>query len=228
MAKTIAIVGSSGDGKSTGIRTLNPATTFVINCDGKTLPFRKADSLYNTKNKNYAKTAKLAEVKALLKGLSEKRPDVKTIVIDTINAIMLDIEMSSNFRNRKVGGEALNKWMDLAAEIYDLIIDTNNLREDLIVYMIFHSTLYTDVNGMEKKCIVTNGRKLEKIHLESKFPLVLFTRVEYNGDGKNTYQFETQSSSSTGKTPMEMFEDFLIPNDFQLVNNKVKEYYDIK
>ena len=227
MAKTIAVVGQSGEGKSTGIRTLNPETTFIINCDGKSLPFRKADKLYNKENKNYASTSKYSEVKALLQGISDKKPTCKTIVIDTINAIMVDIEMSSNFRNRKAGGEAMAKWMDLAAEIYDLINDANSLRDDLTIFMCFHAGLYTDVTGNEKKCIVTNGRKLEKIHLESKFPLVLFTHVKYVSEGKNEYFLETQANSSSGKTPMECFTDFLIPNDFKLIDEKVREYYEL-
>jgi hypothetical protein len=227
MAKTVAIVGPSGEGKSTGIRTLDPKTTFIINADGKSLPFRNADSMYNVNTKNYVNNSNQTYIKQCVQGLN-KLPHIKTIVIDTANAIMLDVEMSANFRSRKAGGEAMNKWMDLAAEIYDLICECNDLREDLVIFICFHATLYTDIYGNERKCIVTNGRKLEKIHLESKFPLVLYTHVKYGGNGKNEYFLETQANSSTGKTPMEMFEEFLIPNDFKLIDNKIREYYGIK
>ena len=114
---------------------------------------------------------------------------------------------------------------DLAAEIYDLILKCNSLRTDLNIFIMFHSVNHTDVDGTEKKTIVTNGRKLEKIHLETKFPIVLFTNVKYGNEGKNEFFFETQASSSTGKSPMEMFDKFLIPNDLKLVSDKVREYF---
>jgi deoxyadenosine/deoxycytidine kinase len=223
MANTIAICGTSGDGKSTAARTLDPKTTVYINADGKTLPFKES-KFYTLANKNYIETSKLDMINKVLNEINN-RTEVKDVIIDTANGIMLDIEMSNNFRNRKAGGEAMTKWMDLAAEIYDLILKCNSLKKDLNIFVMFHTTNYTDVNGLEKKCIVTNGRKLEKIHLESKFPIVLFTHVKYGAEGKNEYFFETQASSSTGKSPMGMFDSFLIPNDLKLVSDKVREYY---
>lgn len=223
MANTIAIVGPSGSGKSTGIRTLNPKTTCMINADGKALPFPKWRTVYNTTNKNYIESSNLQVINKVLDDINNRK-DIKDLIIDTANGIMLDLEMSANFRNRKAGGEAMNKWMDLAAEIYDLILKCNKLRDDLNVFILFHSTLFTDKDGTEKQCIVTNGRKLEKIQLETKFPIVLFTKVIYGVEGKNQYYFETQTNASTGKSPMGMFDEFLIPNDFKIVSDKVKAY----
>lgn len=40
MANLIAIVGASGTGKSSSIRTLNPSETFIINVASKPLPFK--------------------------------------------------------------------------------------------------------------------------------------------------------------------------------------------
>ena len=87
--------------------------------------------------------------------------------------------------------EARNKWMDLAAEVYDLILSLNKLRDDLIVFVTGHVFLYTDIDGLEKKSLITNGRKLEKIKLESKFPIVLCTRVTCGNEGVNQYELET-------------------------------------
>lgn len=39
MANLIALVGTSGSGKSTSIRNLNPSETFIINVASKPLPF---------------------------------------------------------------------------------------------------------------------------------------------------------------------------------------------
>ena len=46
MAELCAIVGNSGTGKSTSIRTLDPKSTFIINVARKPLPFRGAKKNY--------------------------------------------------------------------------------------------------------------------------------------------------------------------------------------
>lgn len=40
MANLIAVVGQSGSGKSSAIRTLKPEETFIINVASKPLPFK--------------------------------------------------------------------------------------------------------------------------------------------------------------------------------------------
>jgi predicted kinase len=46
MANLIALVGASGSGKSSSIRTLNPEETFIINVASKPLPFKGWRSKY--------------------------------------------------------------------------------------------------------------------------------------------------------------------------------------
>ena len=88
--------------------------------------------------------------------------------------------------------------------------------------------MYTDVDGNESKCLVTNGKKLEKIKIESKLPIVLFTKVERNIDNTtNKYYFETQANRSTGKSPLGMFPDLLIPNSLKLVDSEIRKYYQL-
>ena len=67
--------------------------------------------------------------------------------------------------------------------------------------------------------IKTNGQKLSKIGLETKFPIVLYAKCV---DGQ--YLFETQANFSTAKTPMGMFEEKVIPNDIAEVLKAVDEY----
>jgi len=70
-------------------------------------------------------------------------------------------------------------------------------------------------------------RKLEKIKLESKLPIVLFGGVERQSEGKNKYYFETQASRSTAKSPIGMFSEFTIPNSLNLVDTRIREFYKI-
>lgn len=100
------------------------------------------------------------------------------------------------------------------------------MRSDLIIYLFGHIALQTDVNGNEKKNLLTNGKKLEKIQLVSKVPVVLTTNVD-GLNGENSYLFETQKNSSVSKSPIGMFNDFTIPNSLRLVDDKVRTYYGI-
>ena len=56
MSKTIAIMGISGSGKSSSIRTLDPETTFYIDADGKGLTWKGWKEQYNKEKGNYFKT----------------------------------------------------------------------------------------------------------------------------------------------------------------------------
>lgn len=220
MAILVALLGESGSGKSTTFRNADPDSTYYINADKKALPFKYAEK-FNTDRKNYLVSSDIIYISdKIIPALNDKK-HIKTCILDTANALMIDREMSVNFRNRKSGGEALNKWMDLAVEVYDLIQDFNALRDDLIVYILGHTC--TDDDGIKR--LVTNGRKLEKIKLESKIPIVFHTNVKYGANGTNEYMLETQTNYSTAKSPMGMFSEFLIPNDVTFINERIREYY---
>ena len=51
MANAVIILGKSGTGKSSSIKTLNPKDTIILNVLGKKLPFKGSSSLYNKDNK---------------------------------------------------------------------------------------------------------------------------------------------------------------------------------
>lgn len=232
MAKTVGILGQSGEGKSTSIVInpdgsynqaeylgMNPKSTVIINSDRKDLPFPSNGQWIE--GRNVFTISDVKEIKSKLKELNSI-PGVKSVYIDTINGIMLDKEMMDK---KKL---TFDKWADLAYDIYELISFCNTeLRPDIIAYLSGHVTLFTDVDGNEAKCLITNGRKLEKIKLESKLPIVLFTNVSKGQKGQNTYQFETQANRSTAKSPIGMFGDFLIPNSLKLIDDTIRNYYGI-
>ena len=66
---------------------------------------------------------------------------------------------------------------------------------------------------------------INTLTLEGLFSIVLFGKVNKNDDGELEYGFETQNSGeNTCKSPMGMFEDNFIPNDLQLVKQRIEEY----
>ena len=52
MANVVMVLGKSGTGKSTSIKTLNPKETVVVNVLRKRLPFKGSASLYSKENEN--------------------------------------------------------------------------------------------------------------------------------------------------------------------------------
>jgi len=242
MGISVGILGISGTGKSTCLainpdgtyapkklpdgqwdmseyKGMDPETTLWINCDKKPPSFPRP--IFPV-GKSQILTSDSDVVLAILEKV-HKGEKIKSVVIDTVNAIMNDKEMLE-FKKA-----TYDKWMDLARDIYTLISFVNHeMRPDVIVYFVGHVTLYTDVDGNESKCLLTNGRKLERIKLESKMTNVLFTTVDRGSDGEHKYYFETQANRSTGKTALLMFNDFRIPNSLSLVDKTMREYYNIK
>ena len=213
MAKIIGIMGESGAGKTTSMRNLNPETTYYFDCGKNGVSWRGWKNQYNLNNKTYRCTDKQDEVLMILKGINDKCPNIKTVVIDTLNGIMVADEM------RRSKEKGYDKWTDLAVAVYGIIDYALTMREDITVIFVCHSQTVRDDSGYMFTIIKTNGQKLSKIGLETKFPIVLHAKCI---DGQ--YLFETQANFSTAKTPMGLFEEKTIPNDIDAVIKAIEEY----
>ena len=214
MGRVIGIIGESGSGKTTSCRNLDPATTYYIDCDKKGLSWKGWRDQYNLQNKNYYATNVPTLVLEILKKVNED-PDrrIKTVVIDTINGVMVAEEM----RNAKVQG--FGKWTDLAQYVWEIFEYALSMKDDITVIILAHSITDTDDNGIVFTHIRTNGRKLEKIVLESKLTTVLLADCK---DGQ--YVFHTKPDRSTVKTPIGAFDQDEIPNDIVEVIKALEEY----
>lgn len=215
MAKVIAIMGESGSGKTTSMRNLDPASTFYIDCDKKGLSWKGWKAQYNKENGNYFVTDDQTKVLTLMQRInnSEKCSHIKTVIVDTINGIMVADEM------RRSKEKGYDKWVDLALAIYDIVDYALTMRDDLAVIFIAHTQTDHDDNGYMFTRIKTSGKKLDKITLESKFPVVLLAKVI---DGKHI--FETKANFSTAKTPFGSFDEATIDNDIINVLKALEDY----
>lgn len=215
MSKLIAVMGESGAGKTTSMRNLDPKTTMYIDCDKKGLSWKGWREQYNKENKNYIVSDDPDYVLKMVQMVSNS-PDfqhIKVVIIDTINGLMVADEM------RRIKEKGYDKWQDLAISVYNLVDKALTFRNDLTIIFTAHTQTDREDSGYMFTHIKTSGRKLDKIVLESKFPVVLLAKVM---DG--AYKFETKADSSTAKVPMGAIEDQYIDNDITKVIDALKDY----
>lgn len=195
------------------MRNLDPTVTYYIDADKKGLSWKGWRKRYNSELKNYARCDNANDVRKYIKKLAETCPQIKYIVVDTLNGLMIADEM------RRSKEKGYDKWVDLAACVWDMICECYDYREDLTIIFTAHTQTDHDENGYMFTRIKTSGKKLDKIVLESKFTTVLLAKCV---DGK--YLFETRANNSTTKSPLGAFEDFEIENDIVKVIEALEEF----
>ena len=225
MSVVIGVMGESGAGKTTAMRNLPPEQTFYIDADKKGMNWKGWRSQYlpleekdNTDKGFYLKSDSFATVSSALRHVNEdeRYKRVKYVVIDTLNGLMVAEEMKILAMQ---AGDKRSAWSDLAQNGWAIVNQSLALREDLTVIILCHSETISDDNGIIRTRIKTNGRKLEKLVLESKMTTVVWAVRQ---DGK--YKFILSADGSTCKVPMDSFQTDECPNDIMLVIDALKEY----
>lgn len=218
MAKVIGVMGESGSGKTTAMRNLDPKTTFYLDCDKKGLNWKGWRNQYSADKKNYWASDSFSVVSGILRKINDQDQfkHIKTAVIDTINGLMVAEEMRILAMQ---SGDKRSAWSDLAQNGWSLINLCLELREDLTVIILAHSETISDDNGIIRTRIKTNGRKLEKLVLESKMTTVVWSVRQ---DGK--YKFILSADGSTCKVPLGAFEADECENDITIVLKALEEY----
>ncbi len=219
MARVIGIMGESGSGKTTSMRNLDPKTTFYFDCDKKGLNWKGWRKQYNTDNKNYVCSDSFTIVKKYL-GMINQQGDtfknIKTIVIDTLNGMMVAEEMRILAMQ---SGDKRSAWSDLAQNGWEIINKALEMRDDLTVIILCHSETVSDDNGIIRTRIKTNGRKLEKLVLESKMTTVLWCVRQ-----DNKYKYILSADGTTTKVPLGAFEVDSVDNDIVPVLKALEEF----
>lgn len=88
MSNFVIILGKSGTGKSTSIKSLNPKETVILNPLGKRLPFKGSAAAYNSENRNLFKLNNWLEFISYMDSINTSAPHVKNIIIDDACYIM--------------------------------------------------------------------------------------------------------------------------------------------
>jgi hypothetical protein len=228
LANKILIVGKSGTGKTYALRTLDPTSTFIICPDEKNPPFKGWRKNYvmqdesggfNPKTCNYLKTTKWSDIQGALKFMSENRPEIKTIAIDTITYAMIGEFMDK----AKVKG--YEKFTEMGSNVYQTLRMIDGLRDDLTVLVLAHTDT-EGFNGVDKTAFGVPGGKLVKdvVKPEGMFVICLETLVEKTGE-EVRYFFMTQNNTTNmAKSPDGMFDGDKIPNDMGEVLKAIYKY----
>lgn len=218
MAKCIGIMGESGSGKTTAMRNLPPDETFYLDCDKKGLNWKGWRQQYNIDKKNYWSSDSFSVVSGILRKINEQEQfsHVKYVVIDTLNGLMVAEEMRILAMQ---SGDKRSAWSDLAQNGWNIINQALEMRDDLTVIILCHSETISDDNGIIRTRIKTNGRKLEKLVLESKMTTVIWAVRQ---DGK--YKFILSADGSTCKVPLGAFDKDECDNDIMIVLKALEEY----
>lgn len=204
------ILGESGTGKSTSMRSMDPAQTLLIQAIKKPLPFRSDGWRYVTKDGgNMIVRDNAADIIELM-----HRTQREVIVLDDYQYVLANEFM------RRTDERGFDKFTDIGRHAWEIIRAAADLPEHKRVYVLSH-TETTDAGRVKAKTI---GRMLdEKITLEGMFSIVLRTAVI-----NDQYVFRTRNNGSdTVKTPLGMFDTETIPNDLAAVDAAIVDYYQL-
>ena len=162
--------------------------------------------------------------------VDKKMPHIKLLILPDFTHYISEILAQKEFIMRKAGGEAFQRFWELAADaLNNFITSIDELRDDLLVVTEYHCEFNEATQMFE--IYVPGGKMLkEKFLPDSYYDVLLYTHVMPNEDGIKTsdrYKFVTKRVDKYNARCMDLFEDEYIPNDLQLVVDKVREYVGI-
>lgn len=211
MSTATLILGESGAGKTASLRNMNAAKTLLIQAIHKPLPFKNDTwKPFDSTNKtgNIIVTDKAADQLVIMQNTKRK-----VIVIDDFQYVL------ANELMRRYGERGYDKFSEIGYNGWHLCTIAGQLAPDVRVYILAHE--HMDENGRIK--IKTPGKLLDTHSVEGMFTTVMRTVVR---DGEHL--FTTRNSGhDTVKTPMGLFDDEVIPNDLQAVDDAICAYYGI-
>ena len=208
MGIPIMILGRSGSGKSTSLRNFDEKEIGLLNVSRKPLPFKK----------KFESTVNTDDYETIFKCLAKTTKN--SIVIDDSGYLIVNMFMKGH-SSAGAGNAVFGFYNKVGDSFWNLIEFVKSLPENKIVYFIMHEDR-NDFGDIKPKTI---GKILdEKVCLEGMFTIVL--RATRNDE---KYVFRTQSDGSdVSKSPLGLFEDIEIDNDLKVVDDKIREYYDLK
>ena len=208
MAVPVLIIGKSGSGKSRSMSSCAGDPDWnLIRVLNKPLPFKGKINGWHTDNY-------MQIVQCL------KASKANNIVIDDAGYLLTN-EFMRGHSSTKKGDETFQFYNYIADHFWTLIMFiNNNLPPEKIVYVIMHEE-QSNFGDIKPKTI---GKLLDdKVTVEGMFTIVLRC-IEEGGE----HLFVTQSSGgAVSKSPEGMFETLTIPNDIKIVEQAIRDYWEL-
>ena len=197
----VLLIGKSGSGKSASMRNFKKEEIAIANVLGKPLPF-----------KSNLEAPKVDDYNVILKAI--EKTDKKVIVIDDANYLITNEFMG------KSSVKGFDKYNEMGNNFFNLINGIKNIEGGKTVYLIMHED--TDEEGNVKP--KTIGKLLDdKVNIQGMFTICL--RSMYD-NGNYIFRLKTNGQDCV-KTPIGLFEEEQMENDLKLVDEKIREYYEL-
>ena len=197
----VLLIGKSGSGKSASLRNFKKEEIAIANVLGKPLPF-----------KSDLDAPKVDDYNVILKAI--EKTDKKIIVIDDANYLI-----TNEFMN-KSSIKGFDKYNEMGNNFFNLINGIKNVDGGKTVYLIMHED--TDDEGNVKP--KTIGKLLDdKVNIQGMFTICIRSMFD---NGNYIFRLKTNGQDCV-KTPIGLFDEEQIENDLKLVDNKIREYYDL-
>ena len=203
MGIPVLCMGSSGSGKSTGMRNLDRKSTAIFNVAGKPLPFKgKFDMMCTVSDAD--------DIIGIL-----QRNTTNCYVIDD-SQYMMSFKLIDKWQEN-----GYTKYTEVARDFKRLIdVIISKTSPDTIVYFLHHTEVLDDGKVKAK----TSGKMIDNwLTLEGLFSIVIMAVAT-----ENKHLFITQSDgTNTCKSPIGML-DNPMENDLALVDKAIREYYELE
>lgn len=197
----VLLIGKSGSGKSASLRNFKKEEIAIANVLGKPLPFKS--DLEAPKVDDYATILKAIE-----------HTDKKVIVIDDANYLITNEFMG------KSSVKGFDKYNEMGNNFFNLINGIKNVEGGKTVYLIMHED--TDEEGNVKP--KTIGKLLDdKVNIQGMFTICIRTMFD---NGNYIFRLKTNGQDCV-KTPIGLFDEEQMDNDLKLVDEKIREYYEL-
>ena len=197
----VLLIGKSGSGKSASLRNFKKEEIAIANVLGKPLPF-----------KSDLEAPKVDDYNVILRAI--QNTNKKVIVIDDANYLITNEFMG------KSSVKGFDKYNEMGNNFFNLINGIKNIEGGKTVYLIMHED--TDDEGNVKP--KTIGKLLDdKVNIQGMFTICIRSMFD---NGNYIFRLKTNGQDCV-KTPIGLFEEEQMENDLKLVDEKIREYYEL-
>lgn len=182
---------------------------------------------------NYVYASQMEYVAGAKKFVAAVMPQYDKFLTTDFTHYISRILSTDLFRSRKKGGEAFERFWDLAADaLVNILLVADELPAHIIDVTEFHSGDYEEETGKLNVYVPAGNMLKEKFKPKSYFDLMLYTAVEDHEPGKpqkDRYKFVTIPVDGFDGRSLGLFDDIMdekgqIPNSMKLVMSRLEPY----